>query len=82
MLIFTGQDTHAVLAQAALLSLGLISVAWLMLCARNRPMQQAFELGCDAGWARGFEAGREAERVQVVGGGRVVRLQGRRRVSV
>lgn len=82
-LIFTGEGTQAVLAQAALLSAGITSTGWLMACARSRPLQHAFELGCDAGWRKGYEAGRCDERVAEAGGGRVIRLvPGERRVSV
>lgn len=82
-LIFTGDDTQAVLAQAALLSLGITTTGWLMACARSRPLQHAFELGCDAGWVKGYQAGR-CDAAGEAGGGRVIRLApvGERRVSV
>ena len=81
-LIFTGNGTHDVLAQAFLLSVGLAGTAWLMLCARNRPMAAAFELGRAEGRAEGYDQGR-ADALAEAGGCRVVRLRGvGERVSV
>ena len=80
-LIFTGDTTRDVLAQAFLIGVGATGLGWRMLCARSRPMVRAFELGEASGFERGFQAGRETERCATVGG-RVVRLEGRRRVSV
>ena len=78
-LIFHGHDMQAILAQAFLIGVGMVGSAWLMLACRNRPLDHVFQLGVDVGWGQGYEAGRLDERA---GGGRVIRLQERRRVSV
>ena len=80
-LIIIGHTTQAVLAQAFLLAVGAVSAGWLMLSCRNRPLDHVFQLGVDVGWGQGYESGRQDERAEL-GGGRVIRLQERRRVSV
>ena len=80
-LIFVGHTHQAVLAQAFLLCVGLAASGWLGLSCRNRPLDHVFQLGVDVGWGQGYEEGRLDERAEL-GGGRVIRLQERRRVSV
>ena len=81
VLIFTGETTRDVLAQAFLIAVGLAGSAWLMLCARNRPMLRVFELGRAEGREEGYLEGR-ADALAEAGGCKVVRLRPEERHTV
>jgi len=55
----TEANPRAVLAQAFALGVGIVSVVWMLLACRNRPLGAAFELGYDMGRR---EAIRDANR--------------------
>ena len=64
-LILLEQHPQYVLLQAFALSVGIVSVAWLMLACRNRPLGAAFELGYDQGRRDAMRDTNRAGRVVV-----------------
>ena len=65
-LIFLDTDSQRiVLAQAFALSVGIVSVVWLLISCRNRPMGAVFQLGSELGRKEERKAFNRSDRVVV-----------------